>query len=56
MIRDHTKLEENLKKAATAAGLTVPTKLDEKHQKMVRPVQGSYRQHLRDRLHQGHGA
>lgn len=40
MIKDHAKAEENLKKAASAAGLTLPTTIDEKHQKMVDQFKG----------------
>lgn len=35
MIADHTKANEELMKAAKAANVTVPAKLDEKHQKML---------------------
>jgi len=33
MVDDHSKANEELKKAAKTAGLTVPTKMDDKHQK-----------------------
>lgn len=33
MVKDHTKANEELKTAAKAANIPVPTKLDEKHQK-----------------------
>jgi putative membrane protein len=33
MVKDHSKANDELKAAATAAGLEVPTKLDDKHQK-----------------------
>jgi len=35
MVTDHTKVNEELKKAATSAGLTVPETMNEKHQKEV---------------------
>ena len=35
MVTDHTKANEELKGAAKAAGLEVPSRLDEKHQKHV---------------------
>lgn len=35
LVKDHTKANEDLMKAASAAGLTVPNKLDEKHLKDV---------------------
>src|SRR3954469_15134603 len=33
MVKDHTKANEELKAAAKNAGITVPEKIDEKHQK-----------------------
>jgi len=35
MVKDHSKANEELKAAAKAAGITVPEKIDEKHQKHI---------------------
>jgi len=35
LVKDHTKANEELKAAAKAAGIEVPAKIDEKHQKHV---------------------
>ncbi len=35
MVKDHTKANEELKAAAKAAGIEVPAKIDEKHQKHI---------------------